>query len=70
MEAKLYEYLTVDRVQCPKCHQIAELPLSSNTGRSLEFVGVCQSSVEKGGRCGAVLSLQVTAHEFPAAKPE
>ena len=66
MDHEPYEYPAVDKVQCPKCREIRDIAFSSG-GRSLEYAGVCQSRLESGAICGAVLRLRVTAHELPAA---
>ena len=60
-----YEYADTDQVQCPKCGQLSKIALASNTGRSLEYAGVCQSTLGPESRCGTVLRLQVVAHLFP-----
>jgi len=68
MDAQDYQYLPTDQIQCPKCGQLDEIPLYSNSGYSLEYAGVCQSRLETGALCGATLWLKVTAHLFP--RPE
>ncbi len=67
MKPNDYEYAAVTRVQCPKCGGMEEAPLISNAGYTLEYVAVCQSIVQPGGRCGTTLTLQVQAHLFPRA---
>ncbi len=66
MQPESYRYPEADQVQCPRCGQLGEIALASNTGHTLEYVGVCQSSPSSDAICGAVLRLQVTAHLFPA----
>ncbi len=68
MKPKDYEYLAVAKVQCPKCSSMGDAPLSFNTTYTLEYVAVCQSTVQAGGTggtCGTTLTLQVQAHLFP-----
>ena len=66
MQLEPYRYSEADQVQFPKCGQLGAIALASNTGRTLEYAGVCQSSLSSGLSCGAVLRLQVVAHVFPA----
>ena len=65
MDAKYYDYSPTDKIQCPKCGHLGEIPLYSNSGYSLEYAGICQSRLETGALCDATLRLQVTAHRFP-----
>ncbi len=66
MRPESYRYSNVDQVQCPRCGQLGEIALASNTGYTLEYAGVCQSSLSSDVSCGAVLRLQVIAHVLPA----
>ena len=66
MEIEGFRFSAADTVQCPRCGNMREIPLSENTGRALMYAGVCQSAVESGGLCGTSLRLEVTAHAFPA----
>ncbi len=68
MEPEYYEYLTAGKVQCPRCGNSGELPLSSNTGHAVEYAGVCKGQMKTGGICTATLILQVTAHQFPVQR--
>lgn len=65
MNSNYYEYLAVDKVQCPKCGHLNEISLYSNTGHALEYFGVCKTQLETGGTCATTLALHVTAHLFP-----
>ncbi len=65
MQPESYCYSEIDQVQCPKCGQLGEIALVSNAGHTLEYAGVCQSSLPSDASCGAVLRLQVIAHVFP-----
>ena len=65
MVSKDYEYLSVSKIQCPKCGAHGEISLYSNTGYTLEYAGVCGSQLDADMICGAFLTLQVTAHLFP-----
>ena len=65
-----YDYLDSDRVQCPKCGEMMDLPLHSQSGRALEYVGVCQTWHERVGSCGATLVLRVVAHALPVARQQ
>ena len=60
-----YAYLPSDKVQCPRCGEVEEIPLCSNSGYALEYAGVCQTALETGALCGTTLKLEVTAHVFP-----
>ena len=60
-----YKYLSISKVQCPKCGAVSEISLCSNTGYTLEYAGVCGSPLDSDLICGASLTLQVTAHLFP-----
>ena len=65
MDSNYFNYLPDSKVQCPKCGQLGKIPLSSHTGSTLEYFGVCESQLESGGRCSSTLALQVVAHQFP-----
>ncbi len=66
MQPEPYEYSALDQVQCPRCGQLGQIALASNTGQTLEYAGVCQSMVSLNLSCGTVLRLRVVAHVFPA----
>ena len=70
MEANYYSYPRLNKVQCPRCGQVEEIPVCSNYGYALEYAGVCQSPLQMGGLCGTTLKLEVTAHLFPEAPAE
>ncbi len=70
MDAKYYSYPPLDKVQCPRCGQVEEIPVCSNSGHALEYAGVCQAPLETGGLCGTMLKLEVIAHLFPATPAE
>ena len=65
MQPESYRYSDADQVQCPRCGQLGQIALASNTGRTLEYAGVCQSLLSSNLNCGTVLRLQVVAHVFP-----
>ena len=65
MVTRDYNYLSVSSVQCPRCGNVNELTIHSNTGYTLEYAGVCSTEMDSGVLCGVMLSLQVTAHLFP-----
>ncbi len=64
-----HEYSDRAKIQCPKCGNDLEIQLHTNTGYALEYMSICQFQTATSGRCGAVLTLQVTSHSFPT-KPE
>lgn len=49
MKPKDYDYPSLTKVQCPKCGGMVAAPLSFNAGCTLEYVAVCQSTMEPGG---------------------
>lgn len=65
MNTRYYDYLAASKVECPKCGHISEISLHSNSGRTLEYFGICESQLDSGGRCSTTLALQVVAHQFP-----
>ncbi len=69
MNAIRHEFLDPGKVQCPKCGNDVEIQLHRNTGYALEYMSVCQFQTVASGRCGAVLTLEVTSHSFPT-RPE
>ncbi len=68
MNAIRHEYLDRGRIQCPKCGNDLEIQLHRNTGYALEYMTVCQFQTAASGRCGAVLTLEVTSHWFPGKR--
>ena len=61
-----YEYASHVILECPKCGRRGSFPFSSTHESSVEYAGVCGPLVDAGRWCGAVLSVQVTTHVFPA----
>ena len=51
------------RVECPKCGYFNPLALKFAEGNTADYEGVCESELEAGGLCGAVLLVTVTVPE-------
>ena len=63
-----YSYAPQGSVQCPRCGVVQPIALSAITRHTLEYAGICTSPSDTGGTCGTTLTLQATAHLFPAQK--
>ena len=68
MQPESYRYSEVGQLQCPRCGQQSRIALASNTGRFLEYAGVCEAVLPSDASCGAVLRLQVIVHVFPVTE--
>ena len=60
-----YSYAPQGSVQCPRCGVVQPIALSAITRHTLEYAGICTSPSDT---CGTTLTLQATAHLFPAQK--
>ena len=61
-----YEYASHVTLECPKCGLRGSFPFSKRQKSAIEYAGVCDTVLEEGRWCGAVLNVQVTTHVFPA----
>ena len=61
-----YDYASHVILECPKCGNKGAVPFSKAHDTTVEYAGVCEAVFDAGQWCGAVLTVQVTTHVFPA----